>query len=198
MPEKSTASDPISSTRFESALAYATRFHAGQHRKGTSIPYISHPLGVASIVLEYGGTEDEAIAALLHDVIEDGGGQRAREEIRQLFGSNVVAIVDGCTDTDETPKPPWRPRKEAYIARLPQEPDSVLLVSAADKLHNTRAILADYRVLGESLWDRFKGHRDTLWYYRALADTFQAIRKHPRLIEELSRVVSELEELASA
>ena len=185
------------SFRFESALAYAARFHAGQLRKGTSIPYISHPLGVASIVFEYGGTEDEAIAGLLHDVIEDGGGKQAREEIRQLFGSNVVAIVDGCTDTDKTPKPPWKPRKIAYIAHLPQESKSVLLVSAADKLHNARAILADYRVLGERLWKRFNGGRENLWHYRELVNAFKATRKHPRLVKELNRVVSELETLAS-
>ena len=189
--------DKMSSFRLESALAYSARFHAKQQRKGTRIPYIAHPLAVASIVLEYGGNEDEAIAALLHDVIEDGGGKRAREEIRQLFGSKVAAIVDGCTDTDRMPKPPWKQRKIAYIARLSKESRSVLLVSAADKLHNARAILADYRILGESLWERFKGHRNTLWYYRELADTFKAIQKHPRLTEELNRVVSELEELAS-
>lgn len=198
MSEMSIASDPMGSFRFEFALAYAARFHAAQRRKGTRIPYIAHPLAVASIVLEYGGKEDEAIAALLHDVIEDGGGKRAREEIRQLFGSNVVEIVDGCTDTDEIPKPPWKPRKIAYIARLPQESNSVLLVSAADKLHNSRAILADYRVLGEKLWERFKGGRNSLWYYRELVKAFKTTRKHPRLIEELDRVVSELEELASA
>jgi (p)ppGpp synthase/HD superfamily hydrolase len=187
----------MSSFRFESALAYAARFHARQKRKGTRIPYIAHPLAVASIVLEYGGKEDEAIAALLHDVIEDGGGKRAREEIRLLFGSNVVEIVDGCSDTDETPKPPWKPRKIAYITRLPQESKSVLLVSAADKLHNARAILADYRVLGEKLWERFKGGRESLWYYHELVKAFKTTGKHPRLIEELNRVVSELEELVS-
>jgi (p)ppGpp synthase/HD superfamily hydrolase len=197
MSDKIIASDTMSSFRFESALAYAARFHAVQRRKGTRIPYISYPLAVASIVLEYGGKEDEAIAALLHDVIEDGGGKRAREEIRLLFGSNVVAIVDGCSDTDKTPKPPWKERKIAYIAHLPQESKSVLLVSAADKLHNSRAILADYRVLGEKLWERFKGGRDSLWYYRELVKAFKTTRKHPRLIEELNRMVFELEELAS-
>src|SRR5881227_3632367 len=142
------------STRFEDALTFATRLHADQTRKGTSIPYISHLLAVTSIVLEQGGNEDEAIAALLHDAIEDQGGAPTREEIRRRFGDTVVAIVDGCTDTEVMPKPPWRERKEAYIAHIREASTAVRLVSAADKLHNARAVLADYRVLGDALWQR--------------------------------------------
>jgi (p)ppGpp synthase/HD superfamily hydrolase len=183
------------STRFEEALVFATRLHREQMRKGTTIPYISHLLGVTSIVLEHGGNEDEAIAALLHDAIEDQGGASTREEIRRRFGDTVVAIVDGCTDAEVIPKPPWRMRKEAYIAHIAHTSPSVRLVSAADKLHNARAILTDYRILGNALWRRFHGGKEgTLWYYRALVNAFRATET-TSLIEELDRVVSEIERL---
>ncbi len=148
--------------------------------------------------MEHGGNEDEAIAALLHDAIEDQGGDEARQEIRRRFGDSVAAIVDGCTDAEVLPKPPWRQRKEKYIAHLKDAPASVLLVSAADKLHNARAVLGDYRVVGEEIWSRFKGGKDgTLWYYRAMLD---ALLVHPlanrRLVDELGRVVTEMENLA--
>lgn len=183
--------------RFQDALAYAAQLHADQLRKGTTIPYLAHLLSVAAIVMEHGGTEDEAIAALLHDAIEDQGGDAARKEIRRRFGDSVVAIVDGCTDAEVLPKPPWRQRKEKYIAHLQDAPASVLLVSAADKLHNARAVLGDYRVVGEEVWSRFKGGKDgTLWYYRAMLD---ALLVNPlanrRLVEELGRVVAEMESL---
>src|SRR6266566_4824103 len=185
------------SSRFEEALVFATRLHAGQRRKGTAIPYISHLLGVTSIVLEQDGNEDEAIAALLHDAIEDQGGAATREEIRRRFGNTVVAIVNGCTDAEVVPKPPWRRRKEAYIAHLRDAPASVRLVSAADKLHNARAILADYRSVGESLWKRFHGGKTgTLWYYRTLVDVLRKTGPAP-LFEELERVVSEIETLTA-
>ncbi len=183
-------------SRFEEALSFAARLHAGQSRKGTTIPYISHLLAVCSIVLEYGGSEEEAIAALLHDAIEDQGGTPTRAEIRRRFGAGVVAIVDGCTDSDSVPKPPWRARKEAYIAHLRVAPASVRLVSSADKLHNARALLADYRELGEALWQRFHGGKaGTLWYYRAVLDTLREGSSTP-LLEELERVIVELECLA--
>jgi GTP pyrophosphokinase len=183
------------SERFTDALTYATQLHANQTRKGGGVPYISHLLGVASIALEYGANEDEAIAALLHDAIEDQGGAPTREEIRRRFGDTVTEIVDGCTDADTTPKPPWRQRKEAYIAHIPQACASVRLVSAADKLHNVRSILKDYRLIQEAVWERFQGGKNgTLWYYRTLLDTFRAIESTP-LIDELERVVTELEEL---
>ncbi|CAN5585674.1 HD domain-containing protein [soil metagenome] len=187
----------IPTPRLDEAFAFANRLHASQIRKGSTIPYISHLLAVASIVMEYGGSEYEAIAALLHDSIEDQGGSSTRAEIRRLFGEQVVSIVDGCTDAETVPKPPWRQRKEAYVAHLPGAGRSVRLVSAADKLHNARSILADYRILGEELWDRFQGGRGgTLWYYRALVDTFRAVETTP-LIEELERTVAALEDLVA-
>jgi len=186
------------SPRFEEALLYAARLHANQLRKGGSVPYIAHLLGVASIALQYGANENEAIAALLHDAVEDQGGAATREEILRRFGDKVAEIVDGCTDADTLPKPPWKRRKEAYVAHIRNTSASVRLVSACDKLQNARAILADYRVLGESLWRRFSGGKEgTLWYYRALVQAFREAGTSP-LIEELDRVVSEIERLASA
>lgn len=182
--------------RFEEALVYAAQLHSAQERKVSGVPYVAHLLAVASLVLEHGGTEDEAIAALLHDAIEDQGGAATREEIRRRFGDDVTAIVEGCSDADTVPKPPWRARKEAYLAHLPTASPSVRMVSAADKLHNCRSILADYRQLGESVWERFKGGRDgTLWYYRSLLDAYRASGS-TALVEELARVVEEIERLA--
>jgi (p)ppGpp synthase/HD superfamily hydrolase len=189
--------------RFEEALVLAVRLHAGQTRKGTDTPYISHLLAVAGIVLEHGASEDEAIAALLHDAAEDQGGRATLEKIRDRFGETVAEIVAGCTDSWTIPRPPWRMRKKAYVAHLRGASASVRLVSAADKLHNARTILADYRALGESLWSRFNGGRKgTLWYYRTLVDVLRDTGPPPiveaSIIEELDRVVSELERLASA
>lgn len=182
--------------RFEDALVLTHQLHAKQKRKGTAIPYVGHLLAVAAIVIENGGTEDEAIAALLHDAIEDAGGDDVRHVIRQRFGENVLAIVEGCTDTDQTPKPPWRKRKEDYIAHVRHASPSVRLVSMADKLHNARSILQDYRVHGESVWKRFSGGKEgSLWYYRALVDVFREGHSSP-LLDELERVVSTLESLA--
>jgi len=186
------------SKRFEEALVLATQLHADQYRKGTDTPYISHLLGVTSLVLENGGDEDEAIAALLHDAAEDQGGRATLKEIRRRFGSRVADIVEGCSDTMTWPKPPWRARKEAYIAHLQHATASELLVSAADKLHNARSILADYRRVGEKLWQHFNGGKaGTLWYYRAL---LQALGESgPALLtEELARVLSEIERLVRA
>jgi (p)ppGpp synthase/HD superfamily hydrolase len=185
------------SARFEEALPFAARLHRDQVRKGSKVPYLSHLLGVAALVLEHGGNEDEAIAALLHDAVEDQGGAPTLQAIRERFGDEVAAIVDGCTDTDLMPKPPWRPRKEAYVARVASATPSVRLVSAADKLHNARTILADYRRYGDAVWERFSGRKEgTLWYYRALIQAFRAHGETP-LVEELDRVVSEIESLAS-
>lgn len=181
------------SDRFTQALVFATQLHAKQVRKGSQVPYIAHLLGVASLALEFGADEDEAIAALLHDAIEDQGGVPTREAIRQHFGDRVTAIVEGCTDADTIPKPPWKQRKQAYLEHLPRASASVRLVSACDKLHNARSILRDYREQGDALWQRFKGGKEgTLWYYRELVNIFQAIEPSP-LVEEFSRVVSELE-----
>lgn len=184
------------SPRFEQALHYAVLIHAGQLRKGTEIPYVSHLLAVASIALEYGANEDEAIGALLHDAGEDAGGRGRIDDIRQRFGEAVADVVDGCTDTDVVPKPAWRKRKEDYITHIRYASDSVRLVSASDKLHNARAILRDYRVHGEKLWDRFTGGKDgTLWYYRSLVEAFSKAEKN-ELVEELKRVVSEIEAMS--
>ncbi|MEP0746207.1 HD domain-containing protein [Trichocoleus sp. ST-U2] len=183
----------ILSQRFTDALTFATALHANQIRKGSGVPYISHLLGVTSIALEHGANEDEAIAALLHDAIEDQGGAATREEIRRRFGDTVTEIVNGCTDADTTPKPPWQERKEAYIAHIPTASTSVRLVSAADKLHNARSILTDYHIVGEAIWERFQaGKQGTLWYYRSLVGAFRKAGSSP-LIDELERVVSELE-----
>ena len=187
---------PLLTQRFEDALTFAARLHARQKRKGSDIPYVSHLMAVAGLVLENGADEDTAIAALLHDAIEDQGGAKMREEIRRRFGDRVTAIVDGCTDAETIPKPPWRARKEAYVAHIAHADAATRLVSAADKLHNARAILADYRVLGEKLWKRFSGGKDgTLWYYRALSNTFRQAGPNP-MTEELDRVVAEIERLA--
>ncbi len=184
-------------SRFEQALVFAAQLHREQRRKGSGVPYISHLLGVTALVIEHGGDEDEAIAALLHDAIEDQGGPKTREEIRRRFGDRVTGIVDDCTDSETIPKPPWKERKRAYIAHLGEAPASVRLVSAADKLHNARSILNDYRSLGEEIWQRFAGRKaGTLWYYRSVLDVLSQAGKTP-LVEELDRVVSQLERLAA-
>ncbi len=191
---------PLAGPRFREALGFAARLHERQLRKGTQIPYVAHLMAVASLALEHGADEETAIAALLHDAVEDQGGQATREKIRSIFGDRVAAIVDGCSDSDQKPKPPWRERKEQYIAHLPQATPDVLLVSACDKLHNARCVLADYRVHGEATWSRFNGGRDgTLWYYRTLVDTFRTVGATvpAALLDELERVVTELERLAA-
>jgi (p)ppGpp synthase/HD superfamily hydrolase len=184
--------------RFEDALGYAARLHREQERKGSGVPYVTHLLAVAAIVGEQSGSEDEVIAALLHDAVEDQGGQPRLEEIRARYGDAVAEIVWGCTDADTIPKPPWRERKEIYVAHLDDASPSIRLVSSADKLHNARSILMDYRVLGPALWDRFTGGREgTLWYYHALADAFLRLSPGP-LADELARTVREIERLAEA
>ena len=161
------------SPRYEAALVMATQLHASQKRKGTYIPYVSHLLAVSSLVLEHGGSEDQAIAALLHDAVEDQGGLPTLDKIRDHFGDVVAKIVDHCTDAYEEPKPEWRVRKEEYIASIAKKPLDAALVSCADKLHNARAILNDLRTLGDELWGRFTGGEEgTLWYYQSLATAF--------------------------
>ena len=188
---------PKLTSRFEKALLFANRKHAGQPRKKTAVPYISHLLGVAGLVLEAGGDEGLAIAALLHDVVEDCGGAPMLREVRKRFGARVARIVQGCSDTDETPNPPWRKRKEDYLKHLRTADAETLLVSAADKLHNVRSVLTDYRECGESTWERFQGKREgTLWYYRALAKEFGR-QKPNRITREYARVVAELEALTA-
>jgi (p)ppGpp synthase/HD superfamily hydrolase len=179
--------------RLADALAYATEIHGQQRRKGTDVPYVAHLLAVASLVLEDGGDEDEAIAALLHDAIEDQGGVTF-ELLEARYGGKVAAIVDGCSDMDLMPKPTWRARKEAYIAHLRDAQPEVVRVSLADKVHNARSLLFDYRLMGDELWARFNPEADQLWYYRALVDVFRRVSASP-LVDELDRVVTELERL---
>jgi GTP pyrophosphokinase len=185
---------------FESALKYASRLHAEQPRKGSGAPYISHLLAVAAIALEHGATEKEAIAALLHDAVEDQGGQETLDKIRRRYGKRVARIVAACSDTDQSPKPPWRERKEAYVERLRSEPYSVRLVVAADKLHNARDLLSSYRVQGNDLWSQFTGDRDgTLWYYRAVVAALTEAAKPEEhqlnaIIEEIDRTLAALQQ----
>ncbi len=188
------------SHEFSVALLDAARIHRTQARKGTRIPYVAHVLAVSSIVLEYGGTEVEAIGALFHDAVEDQPTQvdaeRVAQDIRERYGDAVFAIVKGCTDTDIIPKPPWRERKEAYIAHAAHAPASVKIVSAADKLHNARAIVSDLRELGERLWPRFNASKEEIaWYYGSLVTAFRQGEQTDglrRLVNELALVVEEM------
>lgn len=186
----------------DDAFAFVNQLFAATRRKGTSIPYISHLMGVASLVMEAGGGRDEVIAGLLHDVLEDcssdyvGGAPALRAEVVRRYGARVLEIVEGCTDADVVPKPPWRQRKEEYIRHLRSASPAVRLVSCCDKLHNARAIVKDLRDIGSDLWARFNGGREgTLWYYRMLAATFMAEPVAPHA-KELEAAVCEMERLA--
>jgi (p)ppGpp synthase/HD superfamily hydrolase len=192
--------DPKLGDRFDQALVYAHQMHRHQWRKGTDRPYISHLLGVTAIFLQHGGDEDQAIAALLHDVVEDCGGAPRLGEIREKFGERVARLVHGCTDSLETPRPPHEERKRKYIERLLEETAEIRLVSAADKLYNAREVLMDYRQHGDAVFVRFKGGREgTLRYYRALVSAFRGGDAVPAsLVDDLDRAVTELETLAAA
>ena len=195
-----TAQEQQTLSRFEEALVFAAQKHEAQTRKGTTIPYIAHLIQVSGLALENGANDDEAIAALLHDVMEDQ--DVTREELTSRFGPAVAAIVTECStecsDSSSTDKAPWKQRKTAYIAHVHTASRSARLVSSCDKLHNARAILADYQELGEPLWSRFNATRsDILWYYRSLASAFQeAQERHgeprSRVVQELAVVVAEL------
>ena len=179
--------------RLQRAFRYAAEQHDGQTRKQSAVPYLSHLMAVASLVLEAGGDEDMAIAALLHDVVEDCGGMPRLREIRKQFGLRVAKIVEGCTDSYVVPKPEWIERKRDYLREVKHADAETRLVSASDKLHNVRTILADYRLHGEKIWKRFTGKREgTLWYYRALSDEYQR-RKPNRITRELEIAVEQLE-----
>jgi (p)ppGpp synthase/HD superfamily hydrolase len=195
------AADPTPLTdRFDRALLYATHVHGGQVRKGTAVPYIAHLMAVAATVLEYGGAEDVAIAALLHDAVEDQGGEPRLADIRNRFGARVAEVVRACSDSvaDTSagePKEDWRLRKVRYVAHLATADEATLLVSLADKVHNARSILRDLREpkVGAAVWGRFKASRqDTLWHYRELAKAFRQYRPG-QLAEELSEIVDALE-----
>jgi GTP pyrophosphokinase len=191
--------------RFDRALLYATHVHGGQVRKGTPIPYIAHLLAVAATVLEYDGSEDMAIAALLHDAVEDQGGEPRLSDIRNRFGDRVADIVRSCSDTVVNSsagqqKEDWHTRKKRYVEHLNLVDQDTLLVSLSDKIHNARSILRDLRKpeIGKAVWDRFKNSRkDTLWYYSELAKSFQKRLKDQsakmQLADELSEIVDVLE-----
>jgi GTP pyrophosphokinase len=184
--------------RFESALSYAAALHRTQLRKASAIPYVAHLLAVASLVIEHGGDEDEAIAALLHDAIEDQGGSIVGEEIRRQFGDRVAEIVIACSDAFAVPKPPWRERKQTHLDHVADAPAAVKLVVAADKLHNARSLLSEYRRLGETMWSHFHGGKvGTLWYYRA---ALEAVRSGAPadLVAQLEEAVARLEQLGAS
>jgi len=187
---------PVLDDRFARAVAYAVDLHRHQARKGTSIPYLTHLLAVCSLVLEDGGTENEAIAALLHDGPEDQGGEPILVEIRARFGDEVATIVDGLSDS-MTPvgamKESWRPRKQRYLSRLEEESESVLRVSLADKLHNARSMAIDLAAGGETVWNRFHaGEGDQAWYYRQLLDVFERRVPGSRNLPEFRALVGDL------
>jgi len=190
---------PLLTDRFFAAAALANEVHGGQRRLGTEIPYAAHLMIVAGLVLEDGGDETQAIAALLHDSVEDGGGPAMLERIHREFGPDVAAIVEACSDTlDPADTRGWRARKAAYLAHLPEVTDDrVLRVALADKVHNARSIVRDYRAEGEALWARFtnKTIDDQLWYYQALLDFFSTRQRGP-LVEDLRHALAELDELA--
>lgn len=194
MPDKK----PLLGKRFVEAFDYTTTLHSRQKRKGSDVPYIAHLMAVCALVLEQGGDEDQAIAALLHDAVEDQGGQHTLLQIRRRFGGRVAGLVEACTDADTIPKPPWRPRKEQYLRHLRSVPPDVLPIVLADKIHNARSILRDYRQLGDAVWERFNGGKEgTLWYYRALAATLEKMDS-AWAAQELSRIVSDLDKAAKS
>ena len=203
MPETFT-DVPLLTDRFDRALNLATSHHRAQLRKGTEIPYVSHLLGVTSLVLEMGGSEDEAIAALLHDAVEDGGGEPMLVHIRTEFGDDVARIVRANSDTIVEPKPPWLARKQAYVASIAGKHSDELRVSLADKLHNTRAILRDFRTHGNVVWDRFSaGERGVRWYYRAMHEALSERRDDLGaaalpVLDDLGWTVGEIDRLATA
>lgn len=182
----------MNSPRFRYAFDYAATLHASDVRKGSRIPYLSHLLEVCAIVLRYGGNEDAAVAALLHDAAEDHGGTPRLADIQRNFGKAVAVIVEECTDSTRTPKESWEIRKRRYVKHLPDVSKGGLLVSAADKLANVRAILAEHYVVGDEVYKRFKRpKRRTLWYYNALSRAFTALLPGD-LPKELRRTVAEL------
>jgi len=184
--------------RFEDAFLYAARAHAGQTKKGKPTPYVAHLMAVAALVLDDGGDEDEVIAALLHDVVEDQGGRARLADVRARFGERVAAIVEGCSDSFETPKRPWIERKQAYVAHARTASPSIVRVSAADKLVNVGAILRDHRLVGDQVWKRFNAAPDQIvWYYCAVEAALREAGGGP-LVDELARTNEGLKALAGA
>lgn len=194
------------SRRFTEAVDYARHLHI-ERRKGTDIPYMAHLLGVAALVMGEAGhvpflvTEDMVVAALLHDAVEDHGGLPRMKDVELNFGADVAHMVEGLSDSfveDSRNKKPWRERKEAYVDRLRGEPVQVQLISVADKLYNARAILEDYRVVKEEIWNRFnRGREDQLWYFDELLKAFREVRLG-RIVDEFARVVHQLREISES
>jgi len=184
------------SSRFIEAFIYALQLHAGQVRKGSQIPYLAHLLGVTALVLEADGDDEIAIAALLHDAVEDQGGFETLLDIQRRFGDRVATIVEGCSDAFTQPKPPWRKRKESYLAHLKDASPDVLLVSLADKLHNARSIYRDLQEYGIVIFRKFNGGKSgTLWYYNKLVEIFSATDSG-YMVEELAEVVEKIKSIA--
>lgn len=197
-PDKETDT-PRLGPRFAEAFAFAEELHRKQIRKGSDIPYVSHLISVAALVIEHGGDEDVAVAALLHDAVEDQGGEATAEHIRARFGERVAAIVRHCSDSAEAKgaeKRPWIERKRRYLEHFETVDGDVRLVSIADKLHNCRCTVLNLREDGPSTWDRFNATReDTLWFYRTFVERAKTLFPHP-IVRELERAVTELEALA--
>ena len=187
----------ILSQRFEEAVIFSLHLHTDQKRKGSGIPYAAHLLAVTSLVIVDGGDEDLAIAAMLHDAVEDQGGLETLSKIRRIFGDRVAVIVDGCSDSYSIPKIPWRQRKERYLEHLLTANSDVLRVSLADKLHNSRTILRDLRVHGEKTWARFNGGKEgSLWYYRKLVDIFSNSDLSSPMVYEFASTVDAIKKLS--
>jgi (p)ppGpp synthase/HD superfamily hydrolase len=185
------------SDRFHQALSYAYELHKDQYRRDKETPYLSHLMGVSALTLQYGGTEDEAIAALLHDAVEDQGGKKTLEAIRLQFGDHVAHIVRSCSDHETKPKPPWQQRKEEYLEHMAETDEASLLVTCCDKLYNANDCLRTYRKIGTGLWDLFSVPREqTRWYYGEIARVFRERRNEfsrlTPLIDEVIRTVEEL------
>jgi (p)ppGpp synthase/HD superfamily hydrolase len=196
MPENDTTSDKFG-PRLEQAFTLANRLHAGQTRKSTSVPYISHLLGVAALVIADGGSEDEAVAALLHDAAEDQGGEATLALIKEQFGERVARIVADSSDTLEDPKPPWRERKVTHLARMQRAEAGTCRVMLADKVYNSRTLLNDLHREGEAAWDKFNGGKQgTLWYYREMY-TLLSAKLPGELANQLGRIIEEIEKLAA-
>ncbi|MDA0204619.1 MAG: HD domain-containing protein [Acidobacteria bacterium] len=182
------------SERFQEALAWTSALHRRQARKGPAVPYVAHLLAVCSLVLEAGGDEDEAIAALLHDAVEDQGGVPRLEEIRSRYGDRVARIVDGCTDAYDSPKPAWQKRKQDFISSLDQAMESVVLVVAADKLHKAQSTIESLKAEGPLAWERFRGRERAMWYYQQITVAIER-RGESSLTRRLRSAVDALESL---
>jgi len=186
------------SERLDEAFAFAHNLHRNQRRKGSRVPYVTHLMAVGALVGEHGGDEDQVIAALLHDAMEDQGGRDTLEQVRVRFGDRVAELVTGASDAEDDPKPPWQQRKESFLQRLAAAAPELKLLVAADILHNARATVSDLRQWGPAVWNRFRGGRDgTLWYYTQALEALSHEWEHP-ILPELAQAVKELRQLAEA